>query len=918
MRRSREVERREENLREELDSQKRGYTASSLQNRIWLASLLVVLAVAASSTVIRASLASASMPHKPSPLSAVALTGDADQASAMLSGGAKIDVTVGGGFSVSAQAQSFGLRPVGIGRGRVDAVASGPLTVRAGRATANLGRMTTWFRIDPSGLEEGFTVTHRPAGSGMLRVVLRATGSLIAKSSGPLSLSIRTRSGDRTTPSLLGLTYGDLRVTDAHGRLVPARLRLGGHLVQIVVADGHAVYPLTIDPTLSTSTAVGSQPIGAAITPNGADVYVANHSEGTVSEISTVTDAVIATITVGSLPTGVVITPNGADVYVANSGSSNVSEISTLSNAIVATIPASSPYNLAVTPDGSHVYVGSSGGFFGINVITTATNVVVRVNVGLDPISAAITPDGSFAYVPVFGSNAVDVLAIPSDSVVGIIAVGVAPYNVAISPDGAFAYVTNSGSNTVSVIDTSTNVVVTTINVGSAPYGVAVTPDGAAVLVTNAGDGSISDISTSTDAVVATVTPEGATSAPHGVAIANDGSTAFVANSGADDVSVLSLLLTQSSPTSAATTLGSTFAGVLTALGNVGSIIYTTTVTSSYVSVSTVGGISAPGGTPVGSYTVSGSDRDNAGDIGTWTFVLGVGRVATRVALIASVNPATIGTGVTYTATVSSTPDGGTVAFSDNSAILAGCGAVVVDISSGTASCLTSYSAAGSHAIVAAYSGDTDYLASSSSTLAESVAAPPTTVTTVTPSTTTPAAVPPIMIVTAAAPPPANAAPDGAVMVINDSQVRMTASLGSAEFRFVAAHSVAKATTAGPGSYALRVTGIVSTGNAFVGRVVVSSGELVVIDVSGTRGRLRVRFVDISRGQRWLVSMVSGSVRLALGTAKSSSRRHGTFFAMPSSVTSMTIGRRLFPLSGSSQLTVLMFEHHRYITVVRA
>jgi hypothetical protein len=46
---------------------------------------------------------------------------------------------------------------------------------------------------------------------------------------------------------------------------------------------------------------------------------------------------------------------------------------------------------------------------------------------------------------------------------------------------------------------------------------------------------------------------------------------------------------------------------------------------------------------------------------------------------------------------------------------LTGCGAVAVNTSTGKATCTTSYSVVGSHAIVAGYSGDTNYAASSGS-----------------------------------------------------------------------------------------------------------------------------------------------------------------------------------------------------------
>ena len=73
------------------------------------------------------------------------------------------------------------------------------------------------------------------------------------------------------------------------------------------------------------------------MTPDGSKVYVTDLNLGTVSVIATTSNTVIATIPVGSRPVGVAITPDGAKVYVINSGS--ISVIATASNTVLATIP---------------------------------------------------------------------------------------------------------------------------------------------------------------------------------------------------------------------------------------------------------------------------------------------------------------------------------------------------------------------------------------------------------------------------------------------------------------------------------------------------------------------------------------------------------------------------------------------------
>ncbi len=93
----------------------------------------------------------------------------------------------------------------------------------------------------------------------------------------------------------------------------------------------------------------------------------------------------------------------------------------------------------------------------------------------------------------------------------------------------------------------------------------------------------------------------------------------------------------------------------------------------------------------------------------------------TTTSLASSANPSIVGASVTYTATVSPVPDGGTVAFSDNGSPISTCTAQPVNTTTGTATCTVTYTAVGSHTIVATYSGDFFYQGSTSAALVQNV-----------------------------------------------------------------------------------------------------------------------------------------------------------------------------------------------------
>ena len=121
-----------------------------------------------------------------------------------------------------------------------------------------------------------------------------------------------------------------------------------------------------------------------------------------------------------------------------------------------------------------------------------------------------------------------------------------------------------------------------------------------------------------------------------------------------------------------------------------------------------------------GAFSVAGVNPSQ--NLALWTATK-VGPVGTTTALASSSNPSTTGQSVTYTATVTPLPDGGTVAFTDNTATVTGCGAVVVSTVTGKATCTTSSTATGSHSIAATYSGNADFT-TSKGTLTQQVNAP--------------------------------------------------------------------------------------------------------------------------------------------------------------------------------------------------
>jgi YVTN family beta-propeller protein len=342
----------------------------------------------------------------------------------------------------------------------------------------------------------------------------------------------------------------------------------------------------------------GTDPRAVAIAPNG-KAYVVNHDAGTVSIIDTTGSkpVVLATVPVGLNPTAVAITPDGAQAWVAVAGDPSVDTgelvtISTATNDIVnpanpievctgptslamTTPPSSgprayvactddnaymidvntrgfmnpvltvpgSPTGVAATPDGTRVFVTNADDS-SVSVFDTTTSSRIDVPVGSHPSAIAITPaailpNGPLAYVTNADDDSVSVLdtSTATPQLIDTLSTGADPGGVAITPvqmgsggsNGYIAYVANSGDDTVSAYFTKTGNPVTSraIDVGARPDSVAIGPDGSLVYASAANLNAVFAVNTSTNAIGVPIpvghAPEGVSVSPAGDALYSAG-----------------------------------------------------------------------------------------------------------------------------------------------------------------------------------------------------------------------------------------------------------------------------------------------------------------------------------------------------------------------------------------------------------
>jgi len=136
---------------------------------------------------------------------------------------------------------------VAVGRGEALAPAAPgeELTAHENRVEIQRPGILEWYVNSAQGLEQGFTLTERPGGEGPLVLELSVAGA---------RPRLRGDSVVFETPAQRKLRYGDLQASDAAGTLLVASLELpSAARLRLVVEDGGAAYPISIDPLLTAT-----------------------------------------------------------------------------------------------------------------------------------------------------------------------------------------------------------------------------------------------------------------------------------------------------------------------------------------------------------------------------------------------------------------------------------------------------------------------------------------------------------------------------------------------------------------------------------------------------------------------------------------------------------------------------------------
>ena len=257
--------------------------------------------------------------------------------------------------------------------------------------------------------------------------------------------------------------------------------------------------------TIQSSIAVGTSPMGVAVSPRFAMAIVANNGDGTASVVNLLTKTQpVPAVTTGLNPTGVAINEGTGAALVANTGANTVSEINLA--LLFGSSPATSltatsigvdqqPIAVAIDPDrGTNNQGLAVVSALQLNIGSIATGVLDSVDIGLaspaKSTTAAVgsvtaTPTGvvfdpslspALFYATSSGGNVITAFN-PDSGLTSSVHVGINPTSLSLNPQTGAIMTVNSISNTVSIVDTLSNPFKTrrSYSLGGSPqFGIAI------------------------------------------------------------------------------------------------------------------------------------------------------------------------------------------------------------------------------------------------------------------------------------------------------------------------------------------------------------------------------------------------------------------------------------------------------------
>ena len=227
---------------------------------------------------------------------------------------------------------------------------------------------------------------------------------------------------------------------------------------------------------------VGFKPSFAAF--DGANIWVVN-SDGTLTKLRASDGTQLSTTVLGSTNIDHIVF-DGSNLWITSFVFNTVFKVRAVDGVVLGTFTV--PNCIGIAFDGANIWVASRSGNSVTELRANDGSVVGTFPIGAD--ANSVTFDGAHIWVSNFFNNSVTELRVTDGAILGTFPVGSGPSEIAF--DGANVWVGNANGATVSKLRASDGTVLGTFPVGNNPNGMAF--DGANIWVVNSNDGTVSKL----------------------------------------------------------------------------------------------------------------------------------------------------------------------------------------------------------------------------------------------------------------------------------------------------------------------------------------------------------------------------------------------------------------------------------------
>ncbi len=137
-------------------------------------------------------------------------------------------------------------------------------SIKQGRVELDRGNVREWFVNSAAGIEQGFDIDGRPAGLGELQLHIDTDQAQLGLDADGITL----HTGEQM------YRYSKLKAWDAKGTILPSSMRIEGDNMVLAIDDSKAIYPIVVDPLLSSASdgTLGSSQASAQFGHDAANV----------------------------------------------------------------------------------------------------------------------------------------------------------------------------------------------------------------------------------------------------------------------------------------------------------------------------------------------------------------------------------------------------------------------------------------------------------------------------------------------------------------------------------------------------------------------------------------------------------------------------------------------------------------------